>query len=240
MTIACIFCGSKGPFKSTSHIVPESLGGPNSLIAPAGITCDVCNQYFGQKIECKALGSFPFSIYRTINSVPTKKGKMTSIQADIGAVHASGKPGTFAVDPSREAVAIAIQNDEITSFRIVAEVTEPLASCRMLIKMGLELLAKHSYGVATSDRVSHAVTYARRPKRGDGWWFALHLDPEKVITAHQAPGEDAFSVEIIERGGLLCSIFRLPGITALTPLEQCHPISSLPDGPLYRLIQVTC
>lgn len=236
----CIFCQSNGPFASTSHIIPESLGGSLSPIAPPGITCDGCNQYFGQKVELTALASFPFSVYRLLNSIPTKKGKMTSIPATLGRIHASGIPGLLELEPRNQAISEKVMTDEITSFRILAEVTEPLAVCRMLLKIGLEVLAKHFRDVATSARVQDAVRYARSPKRGEHWWFSLYANPEEVIEGNQDPQEEIPSIEIMERGGVLCSALLLPGITTLTPLEPCNPTPLNPDDPLMRLIWSVC
>lgn len=236
----CIFCHSNGPFSSTSHIIPESLGEPLSPVAPPGITCDGCNQYFGQKVELTALASFPFSVYRLLNSIPTKKGKMISILATLGRIHASGMPGLLELEPRNQAISHEVMADEITSFRVQAEVTEPLSVCRMLLKIGLEVLAKHFRDVATSARVQDAIRYARSPKRGEHWWFSLYSNPEEVIGCHQTSKDEIPSVEIMERGDVLCSVLRLPGIATLTPLEPCNPTPLNADAPLMRLIWAVC
>lgn len=209
-------------------------------MAPPGITCDRCNQYFGQKIELNALASFPFSYYRLLKSIPTKKGKTTYIPATLGRIHASGDPGFLELEPRNRAIAENVLTDKITTFRILAEVTEPLAVCRMLLKIGLETLAKHFYDVAISTRVQDAIRYARSPKRGEQWWFSLYANPEEVIGPHQTAEDEIPYIEIMERGEVLCSILRLPGIATLTPLERCNPAPFNPDNPLIRLIRATC
>jgi hypothetical protein len=236
----CIFCQSNGPFASVSHIIPESLGGPLSPVAPPGITCDGCNQYFGQKVELSALASFPFSAYRLLNSIPTKKGKMTSIPTTLGRIHAYGSPGLLDLEPRNQGSAENVLAGKITTFRVLAEVTEPLAVCRMLLKIGLETLAKHFHDVAISTKVQDAIRYARSPKRGEHWWFYLYSNPEEVIASRQTSEDEIPSIEIMARDEILFSVLRLPGIATLTPLERCNPAPLNPEDRLIRLIWATC
>ncbi|MGO4416961.1 HNH endonuclease, partial [Cupriavidus sp. KB_39] len=180
--VACIFCGNRGISKSRSHIIPESLGGPHSPIAPFGITCDGCNQYFGQKVESFALRSFPFIGYRLLESIPSKKNRMVSIPSTIGVIRASGTSGKLELEPRSPRVAQHVVAGHICSFRFSAEVTDALAVCRMLLKIGLELLGKHFYEVAISERVRRAREFARRPRLGERWWFIIHSDPSAHLS----------------------------------------------------------
>jgi hypothetical protein len=152
-------------------------------------------------------------------------------------MHAAGVPGFLELEPRSQVISEKVLADEITSFRVLAEVTEPLAVCRMLLKIGLEVLAKHFYEVATSTRVQDAIGFTRSPRRGDHWWFSLYANPEEVNEGHQ---ENIPSIEIMERGGVLCSVLYLPGIATLTPLEPCNPTPLNPDDPLMRLILAVC
>ena len=93
--VTCIFCSTERSYRSIAHIVPESLGGKRSPIGRPGVTCDACNQYFGQKVESKALRSFPFIGFRVLTGVSSKKGTMPSMGTSIVDVHATGKLGTF-------------------------------------------------------------------------------------------------------------------------------------------------
>ncbi|GLQ93422.1 hypothetical protein GCM10007901_23730 [Dyella acidisoli] len=165
---------------------------------------------------------------------------MTSISATLGRIYASGIPGLLELAPRNHTILEKVMTDEITSFRVVAEVTEPLAVCRMLLKMGLELLAKHLYDVAVSARVQDAIRYARSPTRGEHWWFSVYANPEDVVEVHQGLQKGIPSIEIVERGGVLCSALLLPGITTLTPLERCNPTPLNPDDALMRLIWAVC
>lgn len=239
MAIYCIYCGKPHAGMAVSHIVPESLGGPTSPVAPAGVVCSGCNQYFGQKVEAHALASFPFSGYRLICGVPTKKGKMFAMPTHLGTLHGTGNPHVIGIDPADEEISKAIKSGEVTQLRVLAEVTEPLAVCRMLLKVGLDMLGKRFYDVAISDRVKAARSFARSPARGHRWWFMLRSDPSELLVDGE-PLESA--VEIKEASGVLISVMRMPSIVTMVPLED----NTLPPSPLqfpeplYRTVWATC
>lgn len=236
----CIFCGNESGCKNIGHIVPESLGGKNSPIGSPGVTCDSCNQYFGQKVEAKALRSFPFNLHRIFSGVPSKKGIMPSTQVPLGVIKGAGPFGTFELEPKSEEIGRRVVSGEITQVSFLAEVTEPLAVCRMLLKIGLELLGKNFYEVAISERVAAAREFARRPKRGASWWCILKSSPQEYLAGQHLASESA--IEIIERQGILVSVMHMPGISVMIPLEVGAPPPSkteLPE-PEYRIILAFC
>lgn len=246
-SVKCVFCGVDGDANSVSHIVPESLGGKNSPTAQSGVTCDKCNQYFGQKVESKALSSFPFIGFRVFTGVPSKKGKMPSligtggrVFGTGGRVFGTGKPGTVAIEPLNEDIKSMINLGKKTQLRITAEVTEPLSVCRMLLKIGLEQLGSKFYDVALSNRVNDAREFARRPKRGSTWWFILRTNPEELINANSTELQSA--IEISEFDGVLTAVLELPGISTITPLESgvIPPNQSELQEPEYRIIWGQC
>lgn len=240
MAVICIFCGNEGSSKNVGHIIPESLGGKDSPIGKPGVTCDACNQYFGQKVEAKALMSFPFIGHRIFSGVPSKKGAMPKTQGSLGIVKATGHFGTFELLPRTEEIRRRVVSGEITQIRVLAEVTEPLAVCRMLLKIGLEVLGKHFYEVAISERVAAAREFARKPKRGDDWWFLVRSSPQDYLLGQHEASESA--IEIIERQGILLSVMRMPSISVMIPLE----VGALPPSevelpePEYRIISAVC
>lgn len=167
---------------------------------------------------------------------------MVSVAATLGNVWASGVPGYIELEPRSPDLVPKILAGEVSQFRVLAEVTEPVAVCRMLLKIGLELLGKHFYQVATSERVGAAREFARRPKRGDRWWFVLHSDPSEILETCRNSGDDSWSIEIVEREARLLAVVRFPGTTSLVPLES----GTLPPGeeelsePMYRIVWATC
>lgn len=236
----CLFCSAEGGQTSLAHIVPESLGGKGSAIGRPGVTCDACNQYFGQKVESKALRSFPFAGFRVLTGVPSKKGIMPSMRSSIGTIQATGRLGTVELEPRTEDLGKLVAIGDVTQLRVIAEVTEPLPVCRMLLKIGLEQLGKHFYEVAASDRVRAAREFARRPRRGEDWWFVLKSDPEEYIS-HAAPPFES-SIEIVEREGILISVMHMPGISTMVPLERkaSPPQKGVLAEPTYRTVVATC
>lgn len=234
--LTCIFCGGSKS-STTAHIVPESLGGKSAPVGRPGVTCDRCNQYFGQKVESKALQSFPFNVYRLLQGVPSKKGRFLQLVTTIGRVESSGLRNILHLEPRTGCLQAPIERGEVSQFRVIAEISEPLPVARMLLKMGLELLGKHFYDVAASDRVREARSFARAPKRGDRWWFILCTSPAELFAEELA---EELSIEIQETSGVLVFVMRLAGIAAMIPLEsRALPPSpdSLPE-PEFRIVQV--
>lgn len=240
LTVPCMFCSAKGGRHSVAHIVPESLGGNGAPIGRPGVTCDECNQYFGQKVESKALRSFPFIGFRVLTGIPSKKGAKPSVATSLGAIQATGRPGVVELQPHNQEITRQVAAKELRQLRVLAEVTEPMAVCRMLLKIGLEQMGKHYYEVATSERVRTAREFARHPKRGERWWFILQSKPEDYILGAGATSE--FSIEIVEREGVLFSAMHMTGVSTLVPLEQTAlpPASGELPEPEFRTVLVVC
>jgi hypothetical protein len=236
----CIFCEQKAPNNTVAHIIPESLGGKNSPVGMPGVTCDACNQYFGQKVESKALASFPFIAHRIFSGIPSKKNLMPSMKATIGEIRATGMLGTIEVEPRSECVDALVEAGDVTQFRILAEVTEPLAVCRMLLKIGLEQLGKHFYEVAAAPRVKAAREFSRRPRRGQAWWFILRCDPHQYVKDLRENTES--SIEIVESEGVLFSVMNTSGASTMIPLEESAqpPSGSELPEPEFRIIHAVC
>lgn len=205
------------------------------------MVCDSCNQYFGVKVENPALSSFPFLPMRTFMSVPTKKGRMPSLPTAGDDLRAAGVPGSFTVNVGDRLYSRYKASQTCLSI-ILAKVTEPLALCRLLLKAGLEMLAKHAYDVATSDRMKAARTFARYPKRGTKWWFGLHCDPELLTDAMQWPGKYPSELRLFDTYGGLDARLWLNGLSAIVPLEpEIPPLPELSeDNPILQLVWATC
>ena len=118
----------------------------------------------------------------------------------LGVTRASGALGRVELEPRSPQVEQRVIEGRTNCFRIAAEVTESLAACRMLLKIGLELLGKHFYEVAISERVRNAREFARRPKPGDRWWFIIHSDPSALFNAQPDLSGDG-AIEILEHEG---------------------------------------
>ena len=177
----CIFCDHTAEGATVSHILPASLGGEQWACLPDGLVCSQCNQYFGEKVESLALGSFPFLPFRLLLGIPTRKGSPPTMQTHLGTVRSSPSHGEIGIDPVTPEVEAAIQNGKISQLRILAEPTEPVAVCRMLVKMGLEVVAADRPADARDERFDSARTFARAPARGTEWWWFMSTNHEQLF-----------------------------------------------------------
>jgi len=166
---------------SVSHILPASLGGEKWACLPDGLVCSGCNQYFGEKVERLALGSFPFLPFRLLLGIPTRKGHARTMNRHLGTVRSSPIGGEIGIDPLSPDIQTAIESGQISQLRIIAEPTEPMAVCRMLVKMGIEVVAADSYEDARDKRFDSARTFARFPARGAEWWWFMSTDHERMF-----------------------------------------------------------
>jgi hypothetical protein len=182
LKMVCIFCNKPFTGSSVSHILPASLGGQEWACLPDGLVCKQCNQYFGEKIEKLALGSFPFLPFRVLLGIPTQKGTAPKMSTRIGTVKGNLRPGQIGIDPASPEVEEALQAGKITQMRIIAEPTEPTAVCRMLVKMGLESVARDSPDDARGKKFDSARVFARSPVRGTHWWFVINTNHELMFS----------------------------------------------------------
>lgn len=112
--VPCLFCLAEDDRDSTAHVVPQSLGGSNAPAGRPGATCHACNQYFGQKVESKALRSFPFIGVRVLTGIPSKKGALPHLDTLIGAVHATGKRGVLELQPRDNEITRPVSTGEVS------------------------------------------------------------------------------------------------------------------------------
>jgi hypothetical protein len=144
--------------------------------------CSQCNQYFGEKVENLALKSFPFLPFRVLLGIPTRKGAAAEMVTSLGIVRGSWKPGHIGLDPVSRDVEGAVNRGAITQLRILAEPTEPVAVCRMLLKMGIEVVAADSPEDARSTKFDSARVFARCPARNTEWWFVISTDHTRLFS----------------------------------------------------------
>lgn len=165
----CIFCESTtNSFKSQEHVVPESLGGKDIL--PEGLVCDNCNKYFGRDFENKALNFEDIKFNRALERVTSKKGKIP--------VAIANKVEIFNIDRNTEPIKVSssqmtktIYGKGIVNFKFPSSPWGPLL--RMLLKIGLEYLAKEQGEIIFEPQFSKAKKVVRYPLRGRKWPLAI-------------------------------------------------------------------
>jgi hypothetical protein len=85
----CVFCKTNSSrSKSREHIIPESLGNISHILPP-GVVCDSCNNYFSREVEKPFLDSDAVRLLRLEQSIPSKKGKIPSVNGVIEPIHAN-------------------------------------------------------------------------------------------------------------------------------------------------------
>lgn len=146
----CIFCKQPSDnSKSVEHIIPESLGNTDHVLA-RGTVCDKCNNYFAIKIEQPLLELSYFVSLRHRNEVENKKGR---IPLDKGILFAPTS-GIVNFHIDKEGKSISLEDDKLitfiqnnNTFSIVIPVNERppdnnIYISKFLGKVGLEALAK--------------------------------------------------------------------------------------------------
>lgn len=243
----CIFCGGDACNSSRSHILPESLGGGAWACLRDGLVCSGCNQYFGSKVENKALSSFPFLALRLLLGIPTKKGNPAEMQTYLGALRSGQAQGMIGLDPLSPAIEEEILRGRLGEIRLIAEPTEPLSVVRMLLKMGLEVVAMENIDDAYTSKFDSARDFARSPKSGDSWWWYLRIDHNALFTkfrwgvtaqewcddldlsVHTLGGVEVFRLQILD------SIMFTPLYAGVSPPDM----SEFPE-PEHRLFIAKC
>jgi HNH endonuclease len=245
----CIFCRSTvGPFTTREHILPESLGGRDWAILPAGLFCDACQNRFGSSIEQQALGDYPFSLFRVFLGIPTKKGKAPWLQSWEGILRGSLVPGTVGYDPASEFIAAA-ESGEKSQIRVIAHPLKPAFVCRTLLKMGLQVVAADDAQAALAPKFDAARRFALTGEKDSSWWYLQHEDISAassyftagVIASEWMENVSLRTVEVGEEGNRAEAFhLKLLYLDLLVPLEprvQPPQLDSLPE-PEYRLFSV--
>jgi hypothetical protein len=243
----CIFCRQAVTKNATEHVLPESLGGKAWACLPPGLVCAGCNQYFGSKVEPLALGSFPFLPFRLFLGIPTKHKKRATMRIPQGIIRSGENAGLFEIQPASQEIEAALQRGQFTRITILAEPTEPVAVCRLLLKMGLEVIARDSAVMALDKRFDDARQFARKPCRGSRWWFLLHIEREALFAKlkgglNLAEWVNGVRLETVDEQGALVFRLKLLDLTMIAPLGrhiQPPTMHDLPE-PACRLFRVQC
>jgi len=185
--------------------------------------------------------------FRLLAGIPTRKGRAPTIQTHLGTLRSGVVDGHVGIDPDSSEIKAAIADGEITAVRILAEPTEPLALARMLVKMGLEIVAAENVEDALEPRFDSARNFARSPIRGTKWWWFMSTGRDALFTkfrrgvtveewrrgvsvsVHQFPKFEAVRLQLLDM-----TIF-----TALDVRVAPPSMSEYPE-PDTRLFEVTC
>jgi hypothetical protein len=177
----CLFClGSSESSVSVEHIVPESLGN-TTMTLPPGIVCDVCNSYFGRKVEAPFLDSPPIKGLRHTQGLANKRGRIPDLEVVID----DGTVGQLTVsrhDPIRRSLAVpedtlrrvllGDQSSHHMWFPTPDSVQPDRQVARFVAKAGLELVAERNLdfplGLAMLMQAPELEMCRRFARYGDG------------------------------------------------------------------------
>ena len=167
MTNRCIFCLCETDnFSRVEHIIPESMGGDE--IAPPGLVCDSCNQYFGKEVERLALASPVLAFERSWLCIPTKKRKYSSYQGFQFEVSGQPSGGPDVAFPP-EKLKYTLEHGRGQMIVLIKDLG---AITHLLLKMGLEFLAISEQADVYSSAFDRARKAARAPDPGMRWPLA--------------------------------------------------------------------
>ena len=203
------------------------------MVLPAGVTCDKCNSYFGSKVESEALREFPLNLARLFYSIPTKKGGCIKIEVGEGVLKPSGNSRYLGLDPTEW-----VSDAHVSTGGEVRLDAEPSGGwrgmtlargclCRMLLKMGVELIASEFPERARSSEFAVARETARAPRTGRQWTYHIAVSPHwhQEITSGLTFNDYLESVELSIRESEWGSAFVLEarGFNLMVPLFEHIP-----------------
>lgn len=177
----CIFClrdkhSGFSVFRTTEHIVPESLGGGEWSELRQRRVCDQCQNYFGAKVEGAVLGDYPFNHFRTFNTLRTKKGKMPFFIDRMEGEFRAEQDGTLSYTPPDFFLG-ALLSGRKTQSCLLAETSHPQRVCQFLLKMGLELLSEDLGVEIYGQEYEPARRVARFLDAAYEWFYVYRNDP---------------------------------------------------------------
>lgn len=169
----CLFCKCSGPFTTSEHIIPASLGNDTEILE--GLVCDICQNYLGREIEKLALDKTPFAFWRTYLGIKTSKGRLPSvdltpyIKGRIPSFHpltdeiciSAFPDGTTSFDIEDPIKFHYILSGDKSSFRIVLSPWHLNIMGRFLGKIGLEFLAQFNHDLAFEAKFDELRTFVR-------------------------------------------------------------------------------
>lgn len=214
------------------------------MLSP-GLFCDSCQNRFGSEVEQQALGDYPFSFFRVMLGIPTKKGRAPWFDSWEGKICASPRPGVLGYDPAPH-FADAAASGRKTEIRILAHPIHPDMVCRTLLKMALEVIANDDREVVFHKRYDRARKYALDGKKEGDWWYLQREDMRaaaRFITMGvcQKDREKGIRLSVIDIEDdaevFHLQLLYLDMFVPLHPRIQPPPADDLPE-PEYRMFRV--
>ena len=176
----CIFHGKESPANSIEHIVSESFGNSNYVIAK-GAVCDECNTKFS-KFEQKALSNSIFAFERARLGIKTKKGK--AVKGKVENLEVEGEKNfTKQIVNIKGLDSANIQNYDQNKGTLEIHVSSfdksEEAAAKLVLKMGIESLFQSQAAIYSKLNLQEAKDYLLNKNTKD-WPFILSdYEPNK-------------------------------------------------------------
>ena len=145
----CVYCKSLSDNScGVEHVIPESLGN-HTMVLPAGVVCDDCNNYFARKVEAPFLNSPWVRMLRHEQGVESKRGRVPTMRAlapGLGeaTMHAptSARPRQIVFDSASESIRwlLASSRRALVTDEVIAPPAHTVTS-RFLAKVAIGFLA---------------------------------------------------------------------------------------------------
>lgn len=164
----------------------------------------------------------------------------------LGEIKSIGLEGKFGLDPSNKEIESFVNKGDLSTLYIPTDVSEPLALCRLLLKMGLQTVACDTLNDAFLQKFNDARVFARSPRRSSNWWFLLYIDHQSLF--HKFIGGVShrewysnIKLEVVTEFEAEIFHLKLMDMHFITPLESRvipYNLDTLPQ-PDYQLIWAT-
>ncbi len=211
MQMNCLFCRSDGPFRTQEHIIPESLGNDDLILA--GHVCDSCQNYFGKEVESYVLGKTSFAVWRAMLGIRTKSGVFPRVDLsqpkrvkgrlpdkhpahDDGLIFEANAEGYCTLEIKSEQLRAAISSGSKQRFQFVKTPKSLCMIGRLLGKIGLELLCLEDPDFARSPAFDDMRNYARKGTIVHIWPLFHFLDGRIEDLVWLEPTVEGFKEEV--------------------------------------------
>lgn len=143
----CIYCLlDTGTFTSEEHIVPESLGNYDTVLAK-GMVCDTCNNEVLSALDAELVNSDLLGMLKTVYMPYTKDGKLPQATYPNLTIKKT-RPSHIVINTASKKLFTSSEPDEngVVHFSIKAtgrKKFDPIMIGRVLYKIGLGMIAFH-------------------------------------------------------------------------------------------------
>ena len=226
----CLFCKSdERDFTSEEHVFQEALGN-EIIILPPGVVCNVCNRYFGQKLENDFIHKNPGLFWRFISMSNRSRVRPTKSslpqEGFIQRIEPSNSLPIIQIKQryeskeQLESIEAAFCPDasehSLPPIRLPHENIQ--RSSRVLAKIALELLYLYSPRQAFSssfDPIRNFARYAPRERQGQYIPYAWNIHTGQPFVHRLLEMKTG-----LETSWNLYAFFTIPGAKYLYPLSQ--------------------